>query len=174
MTGHFKSLTLAATLIALGVATGKPASATIALEVFSFSGTCTDCVGYGAGTLALITGYSLGDSFGVDNFQFFTYSSSILGNPGFTIGRNSSGLAVSGTLPSVLPGAADVSISGDGWSFVSNSNGSWSVENPAPADFGPSSTWSLASPANAPEPASMALLAFGLAALLHRARRRFC
>ncbi|MDR3699189.1 MAG: PEP-CTERM sorting domain-containing protein [Candidatus Sulfopaludibacter sp.] len=173
MTGQLKSLTLAATMIALGVATAKPASATIALEVFSFSGTCTDCVGYGTGTLALITGYNLGDSFGVDNFQFFTYSSSIVGDPGFTIGKNSSGLAVSGILPSVLPGTANVSISDNAWSFVSSSDGSWSV-GLVPADYGPSSTWSLPSPASVPEPAPMALLGAGLAALLYRARRLFC
>jgi len=89
------------------------ASATIAVEVFTFTGQCTDCTGTGTGRLILIPDLS------IDN------------DPNETI---------SGILPVGL-GPANISISGRNGSFNTNSDGTWSAFDP-PAGEGTKGIWS--------------------------------
>ena len=164
MNTTLKQLLYAVVLITLATATAVPASATIALEAFDFTGTCTDCVGEGTGTLLLLSGYTLGSPITTDNFYAFDYSSSIL-NPGITIGHNSSDLIVSGSLPSTLPGTATVNISGGGYDFSSSVTGAWSVNAIEVLDYGPSSVWSVqGATSTVPEPATIGMLGVGLLA----------
>jgi hypothetical protein len=158
-------LILGAALIALGVV---PASATIPLNVFEYTGTCTDCT-FSNGTLELFAPYTLGTPITTSNFVDFSYTSNLLS---FNINQNDADFSVSGSLPSVLPGAATLTIEDSQWEFSSSSNGSWSVEefSERPSDFGPANSWSQAS--SAPEPGTIAMLGLGLAAVGIRARYR--
>ncbi len=137
-----------------------PASAgsIIAIEVFNYSGTCTDCT-FSIGTLELIGGYTPGSPLTTSPFVNFTYSSNLLN---FTISQNDPGFFDSGGLPATLPGAATLVIENSLWEFSSSSSGSWFV-NAIPQDFGPANSWSAASAV--PEPGALAMLGVGLAAL---------
>jgi hypothetical protein len=152
----FKALMLMAVVIAV------PASADslIAVEVFNYTGTCTDCT-FSTGTLELLAGYTPGSPLSTSPFVNFSYSSNLLN---FTITQNDAGFFDSGGLPSTLPGAATLVIENNLWEFSSSSSGSWFVENLSsiPQDFGPANSWSQAS---VPEPGALAMLGIGLAAL---------
>jgi len=135
------------------------------LTTFDFTGKCTDCAGTADAQL-VVQDYLLGTSFTQSNFSSFHYDGTNL-FPAFTI--TPSQLATfSGSIGPNLPGEFDVTIfSTEG--FETLTNGNWSAG--AAGDFGTQGTWSAA----VPEPASLTLLAVGLAGLgmvvrLRRAR----
>jgi hypothetical protein len=103
--------------------------------------------------------YALGSAFNASEFVSFSYSSNLIN---FVSGDVN--LLVAGILPTLLPAAATVGISNNFQGFSSNSNGTWVIEQLVSADFGPTSTWSVAS-ASTPEPATMGLEGLSLAAL---------
>jgi hypothetical protein len=161
---YFKGLIIAAALLSAG--TVARAGSIIALEVFNYSGTCTDCT-FSNGTLLTIASYTPGSPLSTSPFITFTYTSNLVS---FTINQNSPGFFVSGGLPATLPGAATLIIQDNQWEFSSNSSGAWFV-NQIPADFGPANSWSAASAV--PEPGATAMLGLGLAVLAAvRARYR--
>jgi hypothetical protein len=152
-------------LIALGVV---PASASIPLNVFDYTGTCTDCT-FSNGQLELFAPYTLGTAITSSNFVGFEYTSNLIS---FSINQNDPGFSVSGSLPSLLPGAATVTIEDNLWEFSTSSTGSWFVANLSePDDFGPANSWSAAT-SSAPEPGTIAMLGLGLAAVGIRVRYR--
>jgi PEP-CTERM motif len=158
-------LMIGVTLIALGVV---PASASIPLDVFNYTGTCTDCT-FSNGQLELFAPYTLGAAITSSNFVNFTYTSNLLN---FSINQDDPGFSVSGSLPSVLPSPADLVIEDDLWEFSTSSSGSWFVEDLSiPRDFGPNNIWAGAA-SSAPEPGTIAMLGLGLAAAGIRARYR--
>jgi hypothetical protein len=63
----FRNLTVLAIMATIGAVS---ASATIAVEAFTFTGQCTDCTGTGTGTLILLAGYELGTAFRPGPCQF--------------------------------------------------------------------------------------------------------
>jgi len=148
-----------------------PASAGPIVETYTFTGTCTDCSGTVTGILTLDSSYVLGNSIAPDFLSFFYEGSNMIPG-GFTIGNLDSGLFVTGSLPSTLPGPAssDITIENLNWIFSANTDGSWSV---APggllsADFGTNGVFST------PEPSTAVLIGFGLAGVgvLRRRVRR--
>ena len=154
-----------AALIAFGAMT---ASASIPLNVFTYTGTCTDCT-FSNGTLELFAPYTLGTAITTSNFVNFSYTSNLIT---FDINQNDAGFSVSGSLPSVLPGPADLTIEDDLWEFSTSSDGSWSVTDLSiPQDFGPANTWS-GTVSSTPEPGTITMLGLGLAVAGVRARYR--
>lgn len=145
---------------------GIPASASIPLDVFNYTGVCSDCT-FSNGTLELFAPYTLGTPITTSNFVNFFYTSNLVS---FSINQGDPGFSVSGSLPSLLPGPATLLIEDSQWEFSTSTDGSWFVANLTLADNGPSNTWSSAS-ASAPEPGTILMLAAGLAALRVRYRR---
>ena len=99
---YFKALMFMAAVVAV------PASADslIPIELFNYTGTCTDCT-FSTGTLELFGGYTLGSPVTSSNFVDFTYMSNLLN---FSIDQSDPGFSVSGSLPATLPGAATLLI----------------------------------------------------------------
>lgn len=158
MSNFLKGLILIGALIM--IAAPASADSIIAIELFNYTGVCTDC-SFSTGTLELIAGYAPGTPITTSNFLDFTYTSNLLN---FSINQNDAGFSVSGGLPAALPGAATLLIEDDAWEFSSTTGGSWFVNNLTPQDFGPSNTFSAAS--TVPEPGAMAMLGLGLGAMI--------
>jgi hypothetical protein len=168
-----RTLTPAALVIA-ALASALPASASTIS--YDFTGACSDCYGGSGnayGTLVLSATYTPGSPITTSNFVSFTYDGTNLLGP-FTITNSSPDLSVSGSIPSVLPSAATVSIDAvvneTFLEFNTNTDGAWSVTNP-PTDMGTLSSWSAVS-TSAPEPGTSGLLGLGLIAALVLGRRR--
>ena len=164
MFSTFRNAAIGAAALALVVSL-TPGLAKADLITFDFTGQCTDCQGTAHAELT-VQDYQLGASFIPSNFSSFHYDGTNL-FPAFTI--TPSQLATfSGSIGPNLPGEFDVTIfSTEG--FETLTNGNWSAG--AAGDFGTQGTWSAA----VPEPASLTLLAVGLAGLgmvvrLRRAR----
>jgi hypothetical protein len=153
-----RNLTVLAIAATIGAAS---ASADIAVEVYTFSGQCTDCTGAGAGTLILLAGYQLGTPLSAEDLYSFNYSSNLI--PDLSI-HNDPTEMLSGILPVGL-GPANISISGANGSFNSNSDGTWSALNP-PADVGTNGIWSKASATPTPEPSALPVIGFCLAGVI--------
>jgi hypothetical protein len=147
-------------LLGAFVALVVPASAN---QIFYFSGTCTDCNSGNpsdpaTGTLVLTDN---GATLSTSDFVSFTYNGTDLLAP-FTISAGDPSIGVSGSIPSILPGPADVIISNSVWQFESDSLGNWSIGNVSLGDFGSASTWSDTA---VPEPNTIFMLGAPLLAL---------
>ena len=143
------------TVLAIGAVS---ASATIAVQVYTFTGQCTDCTGTGTGTLILLADYTLGTPLSDPDLVSFNYSSNLI--PDLSI-HNDPTEAISGILPVGL-GPATISISGANGSFDTSTDGTWSAFTP-PADIGTSGIWSKASLTPTPEPSTLPLIGICLA-----------
>jgi hypothetical protein len=163
MLNVFKHLPMLAIAVILGAGSAK---ATIAVEVFTFTGDCADCTGTGMAELILLGGYVLGTPLSADDLVSFNYSSNLI--PELSI-HNDPTAVLMGTLPIGL-GPADVFISGANGSFSSAPDGTWSALVP-PADMGTHGVWAAGSPVATPEPATLSMIAIGLAGMF-RFRRR--
>jgi hypothetical protein len=161
---HFKSLIFAASVLTFGAAS---ASATIAVQAYTFTGDCTDCTGSGTATLILLDGYILGTPLSAADLVSFNYTSNLI--PDLSI-HNDPTETLSGVLPVGL-GAADISISGMNGSFSSSTDGAWSAFDP-PADFGTGGTWTTAGAVATPEPSMLYLTSIGLLVTIFFTRQK--
>jgi hypothetical protein len=144
------------------------------LTTYTFTGDCGDCTGQGTGTLVL-QNYTLGDDLQNSNFVSFTYSSNLIDFTSDSL--NTLHGSLSGVLPTDLPGPANVDIEQlivtpdctdcDEYDFRSETvdNNQWQV---GVDDYGMNGVWTAQNATNtaAPEPASLMMLAAGLAGLL--------
>lgn len=161
----FRNLTVLAILVTIGAAS---ASATIAVEVFTFTGECTDCTGNGTGTLILLAGYALGTPLSAEDLVSFNYSSNLI--PDLSI-HNDPSENISGILPVGL-GPANIFISGADGTFNTSTDGTWSAFEP-PADVGTNGNWSTASAMSTPEPSALPAIGICLAGVIFfRGRRK--
>jgi hypothetical protein len=158
-----RNLIVLAAMVTIGAAS---ASATIALEAFTFTGQCSDCTGTGTGTLILLAGYELGNPLSAEDFYSFNYTSNLTDLSIF----NDPTVELSGTLPVGL-GPANISISGTNGTFNTSVDGTWSAFNP-PADHGTSGIWSTPSTASTPEPSTLPMIGICLGAVLFFGGRR--
>jgi hypothetical protein len=170
------SLFLAATLPAVPL-----------IQTYDFTGTCSDCPGFGYGTLTASTSNNVVSfSFSYnsdwisytipsvstlyeDGFQFngtsYTYNPAatffVIGNGTFT--------SFGGSGNPVPPGTTQENIF-----FSLNPNGNWSTGINAPSDFGTNGAFNLQGGGNSgvPEPASIALVGAGTGLLILLQRRR--
>jgi hypothetical protein len=160
----FRNLTVLTMAATIGAAS---ASADIAVQVYTFSGQCTDCTGTGAGTLILLADYVLGTPLSAEDLYSFNYSSNLI--PDLSIHSDPTEV-LSGILPVGL-GPANITISGMNGSFNTNSDGTWSAFNP-PADVGTNGVWSTASATPTPEPSALPVIGFCLASVIFFRGRR--
>jgi hypothetical protein len=136
------------------------------ISTFSFFGDCSDCTGQGHAMLTL-NNYTLGNGITTANFVSLTYAGSNLIGP-FTI-TDADIVAdgyISGVIGPPLPGAYNLFVfdnSNVTHEFISNTAGYWCAGNGCGDDQGLNGVWSVAT--SVPEPASMALLAAGVAGL---------
>ncbi len=149
--------TLVVTLAGM-VLLAPPAQATIAIEVFDFTGVCTDCTGNATATLILLAGYVPGTPLATMDLYSFNYSSNLTS---FSI-HNDQTATLSGELPATS-GPADVTISGMNGTFTSALDGTWSADVPTPSDMGTSGIWTVpAGGSSTPEPQSFTFVGLGL------------
>lgn len=170
-----------AELLVLELINAELAAAASAGTAYTFTGTCTDCSGTATAVLRL-TDYTPGTPLTLSNLAYFRYAPTdlfaglTLVGPSYTLasaaGYGASGLL--GSLPSDLPGPAFVAVNGQNYSFVTETDGAWSiglaVVEPDPYDFGTGATWDAG--VAVPEPAGIGLLLLGLGALAGLARTR--
>jgi len=168
------TLLLIAVLASVGplTATQIVPQVTLANEIYSWSGVCSDCTGTVTGTLTLSPTYTLGSEITTSNFVSFSYSGSNLLSP-FTI-LDSEVVSIAGLLPLTLPGAANLTIlaniSSVSVPFETVSNGFWCAGSDCLGDMGGNSTYSAAV-SSIPEPGSIALFCCGGALALLGARK---
>jgi hypothetical protein len=159
-------------LSAITLVMGPPKLSAGAIPIditYQFTGTCTDCTGFGTGLLTLAN-YTLGTSLTAANFVSFSYSSNLIS---FSI-PNSTDLSVfNGSLPASLSGTAPISIEDTNLptdALIIFPDGGWCAGTHCAGDNGPSSTWNLA--AVTPEPATWILLPSAVLGLGLIRRRR--
>ncbi len=158
-----RNLTVLAIMITVGATSGW---ATIAVEVYTFTGTCTDCTGDGTGTLILYAGYVPGTALAADDLYSFNYSSNLI--PDLSI-FNDPTEDITGTLP-IGSGPADIVISGANGTFTTSTDGDWSAIDD---DSGTDGIWSSSSVTSTPEPSALPAIGMCLAGVVFlRGRRR--
>ena len=160
----FRNLTFVAIATIVGVSS---ASALVPVEVFEFTGDCTDCTGTGTARLILLADYELGTPLSIDYLYSFNYSSNLV--PDLYI-YDSPTATLTGVLPVGL-GPADLSISGVNGSFNSSLDGAWSALYP-PADMGVNGLWTSAGVTAAPEPSTLSMMCISLLTIILIARWR--
>jgi hypothetical protein len=147
-----------------------------AITTYTFTGDCLeDCTGQGMGTLVL-QNYTLGQALQTSNFVSFSYTSTILSIEADSLDSDNGSL--SGMLPVGLPGPAQVDMQQlvvtpgcqncNEYDFDSETvaNNQWEI---GVDDYGDNGTWTAAQSAaqstGVPEPATIVMLAAGLAGL---------
>jgi hypothetical protein len=162
MFSTFRNMAIGAAALALvvsltpGLASAGPVPT---LTTFDFTGKCTDCAGTASAEL-VVQNYQLGASFAASNFSSFHYDGTNL-LPAFTVTPSElQPNGFSGAIGPTLPGEFNVTIftSSRNTNFLTQSNGIWDAGSIT--DHGTLGTWSAV-----PEPASLPLLAMGLAGL---------
>jgi hypothetical protein len=155
---------------------------------YDFVGACIDCarpVTPSESTAHLtLQGYIPGNAISLDNFFSFTYDGSPALHAFTILGLNAGGVpgfnltfgspTISGTIPTTLPGAFDFLVSDSLYFFSTSSDplAKWSTGmHDTSSDEGTNATWTLAR-RPVPEPASIALFGFGIAAMRLLRRRR--
>ena len=131
----------------------------ISNSVFTFSGTCSDCTGTATATLTLAN-YTQGNAIGFSNLVSFQYDGTNLLAP-FLVNQANL-LSISGIIPLALPSQADFFIENTSFLFFRtiNASGGWNAGND---DFGTNGVFAAKAPTSGvPEPATVAMMAFGL------------
>jgi hypothetical protein len=182
-------LLVAAPAQAVRIIMDPPPVITVPLDkvTYEFVGTCTDCilnpyVPYLGVAHLTLQGYKPGDAISLLNFFSFTYDGSPRLNP-FTISAPVpsdvpgydlviGGTTISGTIPASLSQGFEFDVSDGYHFFTTHVGGTWVTGlNRNSFDEGVNGNWTLAGTA-VPEPASIALLGFGMAAMGFLRRRR--
>jgi PEP-CTERM motif len=170
MRNFFFSLLVGVAALAVVPHEAKAIVAITATETFSFSGTCSDCSGFGTGTLTL-QNYTPGNGLSTVNFVSFEYSSNLVGPIDLT-----SADIFNGSIGSA-PGSYEVFIDSESAHFTLQTfvNGTWCVDAiegcSTPADFGSEYTWTE-QVAAVPEPSTWAMMILGFCGLGFMAYRR--
>lgn len=159
-------------LVTSGMLLTLAATAQAADVTYDFSGTCTDCSGFGIGELTL-SNYNLGDSITPDNFVSLHYDGTNL-LAAFEIDQGNN-VSLYGQINGPLPAAETVSVynQSTGQSFYASSGGYWCVGTSCISDYGSSNVWSAAAPITpVPEPFALWLFASGVIGTAWAIRRR--
>ncbi len=136
------------------------------MATYAFVGTCQDCTGSGIASLT-VQNYTLGTTLTNSNLVSFSYRSNLLT---FTVTAGNGSL--SGSLPAVLPGPANVSVSNflpflaGSEGFISQTNGVWCAGPTCLSDLGTGGVWSLPAAAPTATPAPNTLMLLGVALVL--------
>jgi hypothetical protein len=160
-------------LVMLGLGSSPARAVTVILPattVYDFTGTCTDCSGFGNAELTLAS-YVPGSAITTANFVSFHYDGTDL-LAAYTISAADVSY-ISGSITGPLPAAENFDLITNGFnamfeSFYSTTGGGWCTGQGCFADYGATSFWSVPSAvvptSGVPEPLPLALLAGGLVA----------
>ena len=186
----FSRTVASATLAVGGLLAAGNAAALVSIPVqttFNFTGTCSDCILSSPPVIAtlVLEDYTAGAAIAIANFVEFTYNGSDIVDP-FTVTRDTFYPEFSDTVSGAIPaagGAAAFRISfGDVIGFESTTSGIWFACAPGSGVYNAGScslfrhndvgigAWSASAPV--PEPASMLMMAIGVAGLAGMAMRR--
>ena len=133
---------------------------------FDFTGTCSDCTGYGTATLQ-VQDYVLGAPLTDGNLVNFTYNSDLTS---LTVNPVADSVFFSDTLSGAITSARgpyNISVSQFFFgvlpidNFTSSTDGTWSVTNLVPDDVGTNGIWNQAVSA-VPEPSTWLLMIAGI------------
>ena len=140
---HFSTRTIVrlAVLLLVCAFTATPQATT----TYQFVGQCSDCTGTGTGLLVL-QNYTRGTALTSSNFVSFTYSSNLTN---FSI-SSAQLTVISGSLPTSLPGTANLWLNGGANNRLSTGADYWCAGATCALDWGLTHTWSFYSASSTP------------------------